>query len=87
MMSISPSVGQLLPPSIQNAGQRPEPLGTWMRASTWPYCWVNLPAVWIRPEVNWQVPFQQSLCPPLPLRAVMTRWPWPSMATLLVPLV
>ena len=56
MMSISPVFGQLPPPSIQNAGQMPWPLGILMRASKRPYAWVNLSAVRMRPEVYWQVP-------------------------------
>ncbi len=77
MTSISPSAGQFPPPSIQNAGQRPLPLGTLTRASTWPYLTEIFPAVWIRPDVQ-LLPF---------LRALMTRLPWPSVATLAVLLV
>jgi hypothetical protein len=36
MMSISPVVGQLLPPSIQNAGHMPWPFGILMLASNRP---------------------------------------------------
>ncbi len=59
MMSISPESGQLTGvPSIQNAGHMPCPRGIFIRASTCPYCAVNLPEVLSRAEVYWQVPYQ-----------------------------
>jgi hypothetical protein len=66
MMSISPQPGQpavpMSAPSIQNAGQRPCPRGTWMRASTRPWVKSNLPRVTRRAEVYWQAPYQHWYC-------------------------
>ncbi len=53
--SISPELGQptepMSVPSIQNAGHMPCPRGIFIRASTCPYCALNLPEVFIRAEV------------------------------------
>src|SRR3954447_24587496 len=56
MMSPSPLYGHGRPvrksaPIIQNAGQKPWPFGTLMRASTRPYWKLNLLPVFIRCEV------------------------------------
>src|SRR5690348_17071589 len=59
MMSISPSFGQLVPPSIQKAGQSPCPRGILIRASNRPYVWVNVCAVSSRADVYWHGPYQQ----------------------------
>ncbi len=60
MASISPLPGQdfssSLSPIIQNAGRVALPSGTRMRASNFPYAWVNLPFVVSLPDVMSQLP-------------------------------
>lgn len=56
MMSISPSFGQLPPPSIQKAGQTPWVPGILIRASKRPYVWVKVWAVSSRADVYRQGP-------------------------------
>src|SRR6185295_19445965 len=70
---------------IQKAGHMPWLQDIFIRDSKYPYVWLNLPDVFIRAEVYWQVPYQQPL--PDCRFAVITRLPWPSMAALFVPLV
>ena len=83
MMSISPLYGHGRPvrksaPIIQNAGHRPLPLGTLIRASTRPYWKVNLLPVFIRCEV-----YSPAAGGP-PGGPRCTRCPAPSMLALLL---
>src|SRR2546430_1604436 len=86
--SISPLFGQptepMLSPSIQNAGHIPCPRGILMLASNRPYACVNRPLVSSRAEGYWQLPYQQPYPAGFSRRAVITRWPLPSSAALLV---
>ena len=87
MMSSSPRPGQAVPPDpesspcIQNAGHTPWPAGTLIRDSNRPYRWVNLFFVSTRPDVYWHVPYQQPVPARVSLRAVMARFPVPSVET------
>lgn len=77
----------MLLPSIQNAGHMPWPRGSFIRVSTCPYVVVKRPEVFSRAEVYWQLPYQHWYPAGFSLRAVMTRWPWPSRAALRLPAV